>query len=127
MKNLQLYTLLLTLLLSIQKGQAQNKPADQLATKNASSADVVVTSKSPLVPARTVEEARNRFMALFNLYRDFSVTVEEVSQTEKVTSKNPQQDIVVANFGSYLEKMAGILNKKLEKVTTNTAEARARM
>jgi hypothetical protein len=126
MKNLLRYTLFLCLCFSATNGQAQSKPADPLATKNVASANVVVTAKSALTPARTVEEARNRFMALFNLYRDYSISFDtDALLNEKVTSKNPQQDIVVSNFGSYLEKMTGILNKKMEKVTTNTAEARA--
>ena len=125
MKNLLICTLFLPLFLSSTNGQAQNKPSATLASKNVASADVIVTSKSTLQPARTVEEARNRFMALFNLYRDYSITIDDIALNDKVMNKNPQQEVVVATFGSYLEKIAGILTKKLDKLTTNTVEARA--
>ncbi len=124
MKNLLNYTIFAVLLLSFDSLYAQNKTTTPPALNVANAADPVITSKS-LQPARTIDEARNRFMALFNLYRDYSVTVElDDAKNETVGSKKPQ-DAVVANFGNYLEKMAVILNRKLEKVTANTLEARA--
>ena len=125
MKNLLNYTLLAVLFFSTSSLYAQNKPTTELASKNVASTEGLVTSKS-LKPVNTVEEARNRFMALFNLYRDYSVSIDvEPTQNDKVTAKSPQQDAVVASFGNYLEKMAGILNKKMDKITNNSVEARA--
>jgi hypothetical protein len=125
MKNLLHYTLFAVLFFSTSSLYAQNKPTAELASKNVATTEGLVTSKS-LKPVNTVEEARNRFMALFNLYRDYSVSIDvEPTQNDKVTAKSPQQDAVVASFGNYLEKMAGILNKKMEKITNNSVEARA--
>ncbi len=124
MKNFLNYTLFTVLLSSVIGLNAQNKPAAPLASKGTSVADAVVTSKS-LVPARTIEEARNRFMTLFNSYRDYTVgTDSNAAQTEKLSSKSPQE-AAIANFGTYIEIMSGMLNKKIDKITGNTPEVRA--
>jgi hypothetical protein len=122
MKNLLNYTLLLSFSLFVNGINAQNKPnSPTTASKNTASTEAVITSKS-LQPPRTIDEARTRFMTLFNLYRDFSAT--ETKQDDNLASKNAAES-TVANFGTYLELMNGILSKKLEKLTATTPEARA--
>lgn len=124
MKNFLNYTLFALFFSCLGGLNAQNKPSTPLASKNALSPEVLVTSKS-LIPARTIEEARGRFMILFNLYRDYTPNGDaNGGQNEKLASKNPQET-AIANFGTYVEIMTGMLTKKLEKITTNTPEARA--
>jgi hypothetical protein len=124
MKNLLRYALFVFLFTTINSINAQNKPTSPTASKSVANSDVIVSSKA-LQPARTIEEARNRFMTLFNLYREYSVSVDlNASKDDAVSSKKPQ-DPVVENFGNYLEKISTILNKKLEKLTTNSLQTRA--
>ncbi len=124
MKNLPLLTLSPTLLfISIICLNAQT-PNEPLAAKNTGITEGGVTSKA-LQPTGSVEEARSRFMALFNLYRDYNVSIDTDAPSKgAATSKNPQE-VVVASFGGYLEKMTGILTKKAEKVIGTSPEARA--
>ena len=125
MKNLLNYTLLATSLLFFTGINAQN--ADPLASKKSTAQEQpapVVTSKSPKA-IEAVEEARRRFKTLFNLYRDFSITIDTLSfnNSDLSSSNAPETDMSV--FGNYLDKMTGILTKKVDKVTLNSAEARA--
>jgi hypothetical protein len=125
MKNLRSYTLFAVLTFSVNNLTAQTKLPQATASKSVASTNAVVVTSKSLQPARTMEEARNRFMALFNLYRDFNANIDaNTTQKETITSKNPQ-DAAIANFGTYLDIMGGMLNKKLEKVTNNSIEARA--
>lgn len=74
-----------------------------------------------------IEEARKRFMALFNLYRDYSVTIDTATMLNSgnkniIVAKTPSNDV---QFGNYLDKMNNILSKRLEKITAKTPEAQA--
>ncbi len=124
MKNLRLLTLGPTLLfisLTCLNAQTSNEP---LASKNTGITEGAVTSKA-LQPTGSVEEARNRFMALFNLYRDYNVSIDtDAASKGTANSKNPQE-VIMSSFGGYLEKMTGILTKKAEKVIGASSEARA--
>lgn len=101
--------------------QAQNTLSQNVT---ASTSGDAVTSKA-LKQTGSIEEARSRFMALFNLYRDYSVHIDtDAPLKEGMSSKNPQQT-VMPKFDGYLEKMTGILTKKADKVTGNSIEAQA--
>ena len=79
MKNLLNYALFAISLLFFTGLNAQT--ADPLASKKSTAQEQpapVVTSKSPKA-IEAVEEARRRFKTLFNLYRDFSITIDTIS------------------------------------------------
>ena len=115
MKNLLKLTVLPALLFMSNirlNAQTLNEP---LASKNTGITEGTITSKA-LQQMGSVEEARSRFMALFNLYRDYNVSIDTDALKKGATnSKNPQE-VVVSSFGGYLEKMTGILTKKADKV-----------
>ena len=124
MKNLRLLTLSPTLLfisLTCLNAQTPNEP---LAAKNPAITEGAVTSKV-LQQTGTVEDARSRFMALFNLYRDYSVSIDTDASSKGTANNGNSPDIIVSSFGGYLEKMTGILTKKAEKVIGTSPEARA--
>ena len=123
MKKLQFYTFAFTAILffSIVHLEAQNPTQSPLASKNSAPSDAV-TSKA-LKPSGSVEEARNRFIALFNLYRDYSITIDSDATIKDLTAKSAPEP--KASFGLYLDKMNSILTKKMDKITSNSAEARA--
>ena len=124
MKNVFHYTLPILLLLSLTSLHAQ-KTSDKITIKKVVADEApIVTSKS-LKPSDAMEEARRRFKMLFNIYRDFSVTIDTNALfKEDVSSKNPDVT-TTSDFGSYLDKMTTILTKKVEKITTNSMETRA--
>ena len=66
MKKLQFYILAAILFFLIAHLEAQNPTQSPFASKNSAASDAV-TSKA-IKPSGSVEEARNRFIALFNLY-----------------------------------------------------------
>ena len=87
--------------------QKLNEP---LAAKNTGITEGTITTKA-LQQMGSVEEARSRFMALFNLYRDYNVSIDtEASSKGMANSKNPQE-VVVSSFGGYLEKMRDFFEK----------------
>jgi WG containing repeat len=70
------------------------------------------------------EEARHHYMALFNLYRDFTVTIDTLSlQKEERLGSNTE--VTKPIFGAYLDKMDGILLKKMDKIPANTPQTRS--
>jgi hypothetical protein len=120
MKNLQHYALVALLTISLDSNLNAQATSQALPSKNVASTDGIVSSKA-IKPEGSIDEARSRFMALFNLYRDYTVSIDtDGSMTAKSTQETP-----VVSFGSYLEKMTGILTKKADKITSNSAEARA--
>lgn len=124
MKNLLNYTLSALFLLAFTTLEAQNASEPIAAKKTIDAPALAVTSKSPKAQ-EAVEEARRRFKTLFNLYRDFSITIDTLSLDNAELSSKNLQETDNPLFGTYLEKMTGILSKKLDKITTNSAEARA--
>lgn len=124
MKKVQNYTLCLILLLAITGVCAQN-PTESLASKKTGDPSVIITSKSPKA-TEDIEEARRRFRTLFNLYRDYSVTVDTLTlSTIELEGNNKAEEAEVPQFTAYLDKMAGVLSKKVDKITSNSNEARA--
>ena len=124
MKNLRLLTLFPTLLFISIIGLNAQTPNEPLASKNTGITEGAVTSKA-LQKMGSVEEARSRFMALFNFYRDYNVSIDtDASKKEATSSKNPQE-VVVSSFGGYLEKMTSILTRKADKVIGTSPESRA--
>lgn len=122
MKNVRNYTLCLTLLLVITGVYAQNAP-ESLASKQTPS--VIVTSKS-LKATDDIEEARRRFRTLFNLYRDYSVTVDTITLNDaEWQNSNSAEEAETPQFTAYLDKISNILSKKVDKITANSSEARA--
>lgn len=124
MKKVRFYNsattlLFLILLLSAMSSTAQN--ASPLASKNGTTADAV--SSKALKPSGTVEEARNRFIVLFNLYRDYTINPDFDAAAKDLAAKNAQEP--TASFSLHLDKMNSILTKKMDKITGNSAEARA--
>jgi WG containing repeat len=119
MKNLLSYTLLVLFLFVANAIYAQNG-SESLASKTLPT----LTSKSPK-STDDIEEARRRFKTLFNLYRDFSITIDTISLNNTELSSKNVQDNETPLFGAYLGKMTGILSKKVDKVTSNSAESRA--
>ncbi len=126
MKNLLNYTLFAAISL-FYFGHLNAQDANPLASKKSPSPEqpvLVVSSKSPKA-IEAIEEARRRFKTLFNLYRDFSITIDTVSfnNSDLSSSNTPEMDMSI--FSNYLDKMTGVLTKKVDKNTFNSAEARA--
>ena len=123
MKNVFYYALCLIFLFTFTPLKAQN-PTDLIVSKKTTDEEPVVTSKS-LKSTDAIEEARRRFRMLFNIYRDFSVTVDTSALfNEELLSKNPDE-VASSDFGVYLDKMTIILNRKIDKITPNSNELRA--
>ena len=124
MKNLRNCTLCLIFLSAITGIYAQN-PAESLASKQPMTPSVIVTSKSPKA-TDDIEEARRRFRTLFNLYRDYSVSVDTITLNDVESQNgNSAEEAETPQFTAYLDKMSNILSRKVDKITSNSNEARA--
>ena len=124
MKNVQNYTLSLIFLLVITGVYAQNAP-ESLASKQTMNPSVIVTSKSPKA-TDDIEEARRRFRTLFNLYRDYSVTVDTITRIDaEPQNSNAAEESETPQFTAFLDKMSNILSRKVDKITSNSNEAQA--
>jgi WG containing repeat len=83
----------------------------------------------------TLEQARKQLMQLFNLYRDYSVTIDTQSFKAVFVKENEslQEDIVneekvtPVSFGTYLEKMKGVIQKRLIKLKPEETAERSRL
>jgi hypothetical protein len=122
MKNVFHYTLPVIFFFAVNVLKAQ-KTIELITPKKTMSEEPVVTSKS-LKSTEAIEEARRRFKMLFNIYRDFSVTIDTNALfKEEVSSKNPE-DIASSDFGVYLDKMTAILKRKADEIKPNSTENR---
>jgi hypothetical protein len=103
MKSLPNYIFILINLFIFNALSAQQL-SEQITAKKTFFATNTVSSKS-LKTTETTEEARRIFKALFNHYRDFSITIDtiELAKTE-IESKNPVET-TPQNFSAYLDKM----------------------
>lgn len=83
----------------------------------------------------TLEQARKQLMLLFNLYRDYSVTIDTQSFKAVFVKENESQkeDVVTeekvthVSFASYLEKMTGVIQKRLAKLKPDETAERSRL
>jgi WG containing repeat len=78
--------------------------------------------------------ARKKLTNFFNLYREYSVSFDalekpnaklETTKSEAVTAKSISTGIGSAEFGVYLDKMRGILTRRLEDIKGKTSDAQA--
>jgi hypothetical protein len=78
--------------------------------------------------------ARKKLTTFFNLYRDYTVSFESLEKEhakpeadfkEEVTSKGLATGLNETEFTAYATKMQAILNRRLEGIKGNTAEAQA--
>jgi WG containing repeat len=123
MKNVLRDTLSIIFLLAFNHLNAQNT-SNSLVAKQTISEEPVVSAKS-LKSTEAIEEARRRFKMLFNIYRDFSITIDTlVLAKAEIQSKTPEEK-ANQDFGAYLEKMTNILTKKAGKITPNSITNRA--
>ncbi|NJN33967.1 MAG: WG repeat-containing protein [Saprospiraceae bacterium] len=111
-----------------------------LATQNVSAQDIFAENKaatSANVSARSSEkkdavQARKALTLILNRFREYSVSVEASSLDQDAISKElaTSESAPSTSFKDYLDKMKGVLDKKLEGVTGNDENAmfqRARM
>jgi WG containing repeat len=125
MKSLPNYIFILINLFIFNALNAQQL-SDQITAKKTFFASNTVSSKS-LKTTETTEEARRIFKALFNHYRDFSITIDtiELAKTD-IESKNPVET-TPQNFSAYLDKMTTILTKKKEAVNNKLPNAASQL
>jgi hypothetical protein len=125
MKSLPNYIFLLFSLCLFNGLNAQHL-AEPITSKRvllASNTSANTATPKPLKIMDATEDARHIFKTLFNLYRDYSVSVDTnaLSQVE-FSSKSPV-DVSAQDFGAYLEKMTNILTKKKEDINNTTPNA----
>ena len=123
MKNGIFYTIF-SILLLLSTGfddlKAQNL-TEKTTPKSVITEEPIVTAKS-IKQMDAMEEARRRFKMLFNIYRDFSITIDTVALSTVVDVNKKSDETVNPDFGAYLDKMTTILTKKVEKISPNTKE-----
>jgi hypothetical protein len=122
---------------SIIHSQALVADLNQSRLKNNS---ITVSSSKP-APV-SLEQARKQLMLLFNLYRDYSVTVDTQSfkgvyvQSKGVPSKDndsqngealPEEKVTPVSFSAYLEKINGVIQKRLIKLKPEETAERSRL
>jgi hypothetical protein len=78
----------------------------------------------------SLEQARKQLMQLFNLYRDYSITID----TSSFKPDDPKLDDIISDekatpvaFGAYLEKMRGVIQKRLAKLNPDEVAERSRL
>lgn len=111
---------------------AQTLVADvsQSRQKNSSNPSFT-TSTAPI----TLEQARKQLMQLFNLYRDYSVTIDTQSFKAVFVKENETQKeealveekATPVSFSAYLEKMKGVIQKRLTKLKPDESAERSRL
>ena len=82
----------------------------------------------------TLEQARKQLMQLFNLYRDYSVTIDTQSFKGVFVKENDipaetaftQETITQVAFATYLEKMKTTIQKRLAKLKPEEGAERSR-
>jgi hypothetical protein len=110
MRNLQLA---LAFALSPLFVQAQSLAASETKPFNTPTTPANNTTHSPVY--ETPEQARVLLMTSFNLYRGFSISVEDGSpEKEDKTIQEEKKD-----FNAYLTKMEQVLQRKLKEVETD--------
>jgi hypothetical protein len=123
MKN-GIYYASLSILLLVFNGfgglMAQNL-TEKTTSKAVKTEEPIITAKS-IQSANAMEEARRSFKMLFNIYRDFSVTIDTSALSSEVDVSPKNDETNKQNFGAYLDKMSTILSKKVEKLNPNTKE-----
>ena len=83
----------------------------------------------------TLEQARKQLMQLFNLYRDYSVTIDTQSFKGVFVKENDipaeksftQETITQVAFATYLEKMKTTIQKRLAKLKPEEGAERSRL
>jgi WG containing repeat len=123
MTNILSKTLFILFLCLFNNAQAQNS-SEIVSPKKLMAETPIVTAKSVNQPG-AIEEARRRFKMLFNIYRDFSITIDTISQSQEVILSQLNEEAKTPNFGDYLAKMTTILTKKADKIVPNNRESRA--
>ncbi|MDZ7880802.1 MAG: WG repeat-containing protein [Saprospiraceae bacterium] len=123
MKNGIYYTLfsILLLLCTDFDGLTAQNLTEKATPKSETTEELIVTAKS-IKPADAMEEARRRFKMLFNIYRDFTITIDTLALSTVVDMTKKDEETVKSDFGTYLDKMNATLTKKVEKITSNTKE-----
>ena len=122
MKSFLNYVLVLISLGIFNALHAQNF-SEPLASKKMVSLSGTTGLAKPLKIMDATEEARHIFKTLFNLYRDFSVSVDTSALSKiELTSKSPEA-VTPQDFSIYLDKMTTILTKKKEAIANTVPNA----
>jgi hypothetical protein len=122
---------------SIIYSQALVADLNQSRIKN-SSTNTFTSSPAPV----TLEQARKQLMLLFNLYRDYSVSIDTQSfkgvyvKSKGITTKDDEslndetfaeEKITPVSFSTYLEKMNSVIQKRLIKLKPEETAERSRL
>ena len=131
------YTLLIggLFLSSTINSQALVADYNQSRTKNSSS---LVPTSTP-TESTNLEQARKQLMQLFNLYRDYSITLDTASFKGTFMKEDDEKNVYVKGksipdnsakqvpFSVFLDKMKGIMQKRLEKLKPEESAERSRL
>lgn len=88
-----------------------------ISTSNIAISRASLPASTTDAPVRTPEQARRHYMAMFNLMRDFSVTVDTVTTSSIYNVRDedlPKDQPQNGSFSNYVDKMTKLLTRRLE-------------